>query len=231
MRSDGVSAGRHRRSRHLDRQRAGRDLHSSPAIAAAGRRLFSLTGTQPDDIEHIDLYSCFPSAVQISAGELGISLDRQLTVTGGLCFAGGPLNNYVTHSIATMVDVLRNDAGSKGLITANGGYITKHALGLYSTSPHADGFVADDVQGEVDAEPATKVDEGFTGSGRIEAATVMHGREVPNGVSRAIRTPAEGRTWADTKDPSVMDFLMGDDAVGAEVEVTANGAIGRIDVP
>ncbi len=73
-----------------------RDLHSSPAIAAAGARLYEITGTGPDDLAHIDLYSCFPSAVQIGAAELGIGLDRQLTVTGGLCFAGGPLNNYVT---------------------------------------------------------------------------------------------------------------------------------------
>ena len=35
---------------------------------------------------------------------LGLGLDRQLTRTGGLSFAGGPWNNYVMHAIATVVE-------------------------------------------------------------------------------------------------------------------------------
>ena len=62
----------------------------------------SWPGGSVDDVAHVDLYSCFPSAVQIAATELGLSQDRQLTLTGGLPFAGGPLNNYVMHSLATM---------------------------------------------------------------------------------------------------------------------------------
>ena len=72
------------------------DLHSSPAIRVAGRRAMELADVGVDEIDYVDLYSCFPSAVQISATELGLGLDRELTLTGGLTFAGGPLNNYVT---------------------------------------------------------------------------------------------------------------------------------------
>ena len=32
-------------------------------------RLFELAGSGPDDLDHIDLYSCFPSAVEIGAAE------------------------------------------------------------------------------------------------------------------------------------------------------------------
>ena len=71
-------------------------------------------------------------------------------VEGRLTFAGGPYSNYVTHSIATMVEVLRRDPGAKGLITANGGFLTKHALGLYSTVLARNGFIAEDVQPAVD---------------------------------------------------------------------------------
>ena len=202
-----------------------RDLHSSPAIEAAGARLFELTDTGPDELDHVDLYSCFPSAVQIGASELGLSLDRQLTVTGGLPFAGGPLNNYVTHSIATMVDVLRNDPGSRGLITANGGYTTKHALGLYSTAPSGRPFMIDDVQSVVDRVPATSVDESFTGAGIIEAATVMHDREGPEKGLVAIRTPTGARTWAFSVDPQVMGFLMTDAATGALATVRDDGTL------
>ena len=204
-----------------------RDLHSSPAIAAAGSRLYELAGIGPDDLSHIDIYSCFPSAVQIGATELGIDLDRQLTVTGGLCFAGGPLNNYVSHSIATMVDVLRNDVGSLGLVTANGGYITKHALGLYSTEPAGHAFVADDVQPAVDAVPTTPGDEAFIGQGTIEATTVMHDRDGPTTGLAAVRTPAGARTWASTADTDTMSFLMTDDAIEAACTVSDDGQLLR----
>ena len=43
--------------------------------------------------------------------EIVFGLDRQLTVTGGLTFAGGPWDNYVGHSIATMTRVVRVDPG------------------------------------------------------------------------------------------------------------------------
>ena len=45
---------------------------------------------------------------------LGLDLDRQLTRTGGLPFAGGPWNNYVMHAIATVVDDLRERPGRAG---------------------------------------------------------------------------------------------------------------------
>lgn len=204
-----------------------RDLHSSPAIEAAGARLFEITGRGPDELAHIDLYSCFPSAVQIGAAELGLSLDRQLTVTGGLCFAGGPLNNYVSHSIATMVDVLRNDPGTLGLVTANGGYVTKHALGLYSTEPADHDFVADDVQTVVDRVPVVAADSGFVGEALVEAATVMHDADGPTIGLAAVMTPDRARTWARTDDVDTMNWLMGDDAVGASATIDSSGRLLR----
>lgn len=202
-----------------------RDLHSSPAIAAAGARLFEMTQRSIDEVDHVDVYSCFPSAVQVAAAELGLAIDRQLTVTGGLPFAGGPLNNYVSHSIAAMVDVLRSDPGSVGLITANGGYLTKHALGLYSTEPAAHPFVADDVQHLVDQTPTTPARPDFVGTGTIEAATVMHGRAGAEQGIAAVRTPDGGRTWAISSDDDTMAALMSDGAVGSDAVVDATGAL------
>ncbi len=202
-----------------------RDLHSSPAIAEAGRRLFELAGVGADDLAHVDVYSCFPSAVQISATELGLGLDRQLTQTGGLTFAGGPLNNYVTHSIAAMVDTLREDAGAMGLVTANGGYITKHALGLYSTNPPAQGFRHDDVQDAVDAVPSTELDADYTGDVTIEAYTVMHGHDGPEKLLAAVRTPAQARTWATSAEPALMEHAMETELVGRAGSIDAEGTV------
>ena len=83
------------------------DLSGSTMADASSRALWELTGLGPDEIAHVDLYSCFPSAVQVQAGALGFGLDRPLTVTGGMRFSGGPWNNYAMHGLATMVGVLR----------------------------------------------------------------------------------------------------------------------------
>lgn len=202
-----------------------RDLHSSPAINACGKRLEELCGIAPNQADHIDLYSCFPSAVQIGAAELGIALDRPLTVTGGLPLAGGPLNNYVSHSIVTMVDQLRDHAGDVGLISANGGYTTKHALGLYSTEPPSGGFVNDDVQAEIDRVPATPVDAAHIGAVTIEGYTVMHDREGPTVALAALRTPAGARTWGSSRDADTMTALMSNEGVGRPAELDADGTL------
>ena len=112
----------------------------TPAVELGGRRALELADCTIDDVALIDLYSCFPSAVQLGAKSLGLSLDRQLTRTGGLSFAGGPWNNYVMHAIATMVGDLRAAPGELGLVWANGGYATKHSFGIYSTGPPSSGF-------------------------------------------------------------------------------------------
>lgn len=205
-----------------------RDLHSSPAIAANGRRLFELTGLGPDDLAHVDLYSCFPSAVQVAAAELGLDEERPLTVTGGLTFAGGPLNNYVTHSIATMAHVLRDDPGSVGLCSANGGYLTKHALGLYSTEPPANGFQWADCQDEVDRIPETPVAEGHTGTVEVEAYTVMHGKEGPEKALFALRTPDGARTFGNSSDPELMAAVMSSEAIDRRGDLDGDGQV-RLD--
>src|SRR5262249_20699176 len=47
-------------------------LSASPAIAAAGRAALESAGYGIDDVARFDLYSCFPSAVEIALGALGL---------------------------------------------------------------------------------------------------------------------------------------------------------------
>ena len=197
------------------------DLHSSPAIRVSGMRALEMAGLGIDDVKHIDLYSCFPSAVEIGAAELGFALDRQLTVTGGLCFAGGPWNNYVGHSIATMAGVVRDDPGSVGFVSANGGFTTKHAMGIYSTTPPANGFRWEDVQAEVDAATAARqFAEDHEGGATIESYTVMHERDGSMGNAIvALLTPEGARTWATSTDADLMKAMTSDDLIGSVAEV------------
>ena len=114
------------------------DFHSSPAIRLAGASALALADTTVEQLGPVDLYSCFPSAVQIAAHELGLPDDdpeRALTVTGGLTFSGGPGNNYGTHAVASVVAALRSEPGARGLVTGLGWYSTKHSVGIYGTAP------------------------------------------------------------------------------------------------
>jgi acetyl-CoA C-acetyltransferase len=164
----------------IDRQ----NFHSSPAMRRTGQKALEMAGVGLDEIDAIDLYSCFPVAVEIGAEELGLSLDdpRGLTVTGGLPYAGGPGNNYVMHSVAVMADRLRKAPGSYGLITGNGWYLTKQSTGIYSTKRPDKPFEREDpavLQREIDALPHPEVVEQPNGRATIETYTVVHKREGP----------------------------------------------------
>lgn len=201
-------------------------LHRSPAIRVAGQRVFELGGVGIDDVGLIDIYSCFPSAVQVAAAELGVPIDdpdRPLTLTGGLTFAGGPWNNYVSHSLAAMVTVLREKPGL-ALITANGGYLTKHSIGLYGSAPPRAGFRWADVQSEVDSESTTPAHDIWKGLGVLEAWTMLHDRDGERQAGfLAVGTPDGGRTLAVTRAPDELRTLVEDDPAGAAVHVCEDG--------
>ena len=158
------------------------NYHESPGIRAAGRRALAMAGKSIDDIAHFDLYSCFPSAIQLGRDALGIAPDdpRPLTVTGGLAYAGGPANNYTMHAIANMVDRVRAEPDSLGLVTGLGWYLTKHAVGVYGAKrPTGDWERSDPAvdQAAVDAIPHPEVVEEANGPAAVEAYTVVYGRE------------------------------------------------------
>ncbi|MCQ4365784.1 acetyl-CoA acetyltransferase [Mycobacterium gordonae] len=203
------------------------ELHRSPAIRIGGRRALELAGVGIDDADYVDLYSCFPSAVQVAAAELGLATDdpaRPLTVTGGLTFAGGPWSNYVTHSIATMAELLTANPGRRGLITANGGYLTKHSFGVYSTEPGTSEYRWEDVQSEVDREPTTVGLVEWEGTGTVESWTTPFDRDgQPEKAFLVVRTPDDARVLAVITDPAAAAETVRDDIAGAKVAVAADG--------
>lgn len=220
------------------------DLCSSPALRLAGRDAYALAGIDADDLAYVDLYSCFPAAVQIGAIELGLAPDRAtrgactvpgwggidarlpLTVTGGMTFAGGPLNDYTTHGVATMVGVLRADPGALGLCTANGGYTTEHAVVVLSTSPpRAGAYRHSEPQAEVDALPRTEMDDAWTGAVTVESCTVPFRDGAPSHVLFATRTPTGERAWGRADDDATVHAAMHTDLVGVAAHRDADGIV------
>jgi acetyl-CoA C-acetyltransferase len=211
-------------------------LAEAPAIGVAVRAALGAAGFGVDDVARFDLYSCFPSAVQMSMHAIGLPCPaggdaRPLTVTGGLGFAGGPVNNYPTHGIAAMVDALRADSGSVGLTTALGWYATKHSVGVWSSVP-PERFVRVDpagTQAEADAlprrEPAGLVEGSFT----VEATSVVIERDgTPALAIVAGLLPDGRRALANTRDPDVMLDLTAHAWEGRTVKVTNDGTTNNL---
>ncbi len=175
-------------------------LDESPAMRLSAQHALAQAGCALDDVALFDLYSCFPSAVQIACKELGLSPDdpRGLTVTGGLPYFGGPGNNYVTHAIAEMVQRLRRQPDAFGMVMANGGLVTKEAVGVYSTRRPPRPFVrepASVIQDVIDREPAQPLDHDPQGEAVVETYAVLHGRSGPERGVMFGRLAATGKRF------------------------------------
>ena len=194
------------------------EVATAPGLVAAGAALQTMVGDL-NEIEHLDLYSCFPSMVALTTEVLQISADRALTVTGGLAFTGAPLNFAAGESVIGMVDRLRSDPGSRGLVQGNGGHVSKHALATYSTTPprrpHRLITVSHDAPVREPADPDT------SGIATLDGVTVAYGHEGPARAIGLVRFADGTRTWATSSDPSLMGTCTEVECVGNPIEVAS----------
>jgi acetyl-CoA C-acetyltransferase len=196
-------------------------LDDSPAMGVIWNALRGFDVTL-DDVAHLDLYSCFPTVVQSASDVLGIDAfdsNRVPTITGGLTFGGGPGNNYVTHSIASMVDLLREDPTGQGLVTGLGWFCTKHSWGVYSASPPRAGFRWSGPQDQIDRLPRC-TSEQRDGPVTVESYTVTHDSSGdPERLIIAARTSEQVRTWCHSTDAALMDEAESGELIGRSGDV------------
>ncbi len=201
------------------------ELHRSPGFAHAGRALSDYLGMAPNEADHVDLYSCFPIAVRTQALELGLGFDRDLTVTGGMTWAGGPLNNYVIQAAVKLAQVLRADSGTRGLLTSVSGMITKQGASMWSTEPPAQPFANLDVTDAVAADLQPKpYRTGDNEQATVVSYTVIWGREGPERAV-AVGELADGaRTLVVSTAPDVMAAVTVEEFCGRCLVVFADGS-------
>jgi acetyl-CoA C-acetyltransferase len=114
--------------------------------------------------------------------------------------------------------------GAHGLITANGGYQTKHSFGVYGTQPPKGEFRWEDVQPIVDREPTRTLAVEWSGVGTVESWTTPFQRDgTPEKAYLAVRTPDHARTLALITDASDAAATVAGDIAGAKVTVHADG--------
>lgn len=209
-------------------------LWKSDAMEAASKAVLRAAGVTMDDIWHVDLYSCFASAVNFGRDALGIEHrgGDEVTVTGGLPYGGGPASSYVITSIARMVEILRGDPGSMGLISGVGMMMSNHIYGLYSTTPPPIGLEHPDhaaVQASVDAIPQRLIDDQYVGPAVIATYTIMHDHlGDPSHGAAICDLPGGARSYARITDPQLLAWAEREEMVGRSVAIVAGGATGII---
>ena len=203
------------------------DFTRSQALETIKSRVEQRANLAVADLDGFDLYSCFPCAVNVARGHLGIADDdpRPLTQTGGLGFFGGPGSNYALHGIATLAENIANGKLNNGMSTALGWFMHKYAAGIYSDQAGDPIDAADDVHDLQNPEtgdgpvPCTTRAEG---NGTLETYTVIYRRD---------QTPERGLLYGKTEsgerfvanceqDDKTFQALTDENRIGNRVELS-----------
>lgn len=201
-------------------------LHEHPGQVLATQRALEHSGIAANDLSAIDLYSCFPFAIQSGAAPL--SIDPQtgeppLTVTGGLTFGGGPLNNYTLQALAAIAERMREQPGH-GLVTGIGGFFAKFAATVFGNEPPASGAP---VSIDVDEEAAKQIETraysaDYQGPVEIETCTAVAEPGGTHFTIFATLTDDGTRVWARSNDDAIAQALIaGEELCGRPARIGA----------
>jgi len=195
-------------------------------FARAAERALERAGRRLEDVAHRELYSCFPSAVRVQQRELGIRDERPVSVTGGMAFAGGPLNHFAFQALARMVGVLRADPGSAGLVTAVSGMLMKQGVSLWSSEPAAAGFAHDDVSEATarDTRAVTLVPVS-QGPARVAAYTVLYEGAEPKRTVLLCDREGGGRLLVVSEDAALAQRATQQELCSRDVQISADGGV------
>jgi acetyl-CoA C-acetyltransferase len=185
----------------------------SVSMETSIRRTLDLNRMTAEDFDCVELYSCFPCVPKMARRILGWPWDRPASVFGGLTFGGGPIANYMSHAIVSMVQKLRQE-GRYGFLFANGGYATDNHCIVLGSEPIAAAQFPQDFDYQAEAEekrgPVPELVEDYAGPATIESYTVFYGRDgSPRAGVVVAQTPEGARTLAhvDVGDAAMLAFL------------------------
>ena len=209
-------------SNHMTAVSARAELAGCLGARLAGQAALAAGGIDAAQLDLVELYSCFPIAVALYAHELGLPLTRDLTVTGGMPFAGGPFNNYVLQATCRMAQLIRDGRGRTGLVSSVSGILTKQGFGLWANEPNAAGFCFADLTAEVAQQQVTRdVVEAFHGPAQIAGYTIAHDQDRPRALVLAD-TPGGARALAASADPALIARMQSAEFCGEKISVAGD---------
>ena len=208
------------------------DLARSIAQDMALRHALEAAGLTMADIAHLDLYSCFPIAVTSAAAALGLDPrgERALTLTGGLPFFGGPGNNYSMHAICEAVARVRAAPDTRAMVVANGGYLSKHSVGIYGAAQPGswEAVGGAGLQPQFDAVPRVALAPERTAEAVVESWVMTLRKGAPEvayvaaraGDTRLLARPADG-------DVDTLAAMAAGESIGRRISVSHDGQVHR----
>ena len=169
-----------------------------------------------------ELYSCFPVAVQLFAQALNIPEEVDKTVTGGMPFAGGPLNNYMLHATAQILEKIRNNSSQIGLVTGVSGMMTKQALTVWGKDPLIN-FQSKDVTKEAEkAEIPVLMSSSKNGEGKILGYTVLYDKQIPDKAVFYLEDLNKSRKVITSIDKEIIQNMEKEEWIGKQIQYTSN---------
>ncbi len=182
------------------------DLVKPTGLEYALHAALDQAGVAPTDLGPVEIYSCFPVAVFAAVDTLG-DPQRTLgdyTLTGGLNFFGGPGNGYALYSLAAMVEALRKDRSKPALVTANGGVMSKQAVGVYTAQQPVDPWTGEIVTGY---QPETvELDDAPSGKARILTYARPITKDVIGAATLLVEMESGARAMAVLEDAADVDL-------------------------
>jgi acetyl-CoA C-acetyltransferase len=159
-----------------------RKLIDPLGIKLAAKYILDICKTHGIQHNTYDLYSCFPIAVQMFADALKLKNRQDLTVTGGMAFAGGPLNHYVMTSTVKMIDEIRNDISKIGIVTGVSGMMTKQSFAIWAKKPLEKFYFKDVSLDAQSLDKPLKISNQSNGKAVIIGYTIMDDQKGPKAV-------------------------------------------------
>lgn len=193
------------------------NLGASEGFRLAGAKAMELAAVDFNDVRLRELYSCFPYAVRVQRHEFGLRDSGDDSVTGGMTFAGGPLNNFVFQATVKMAQLLRDNSGETGLVTTVSGMATKQACGLWSTQFPRNGWAFADVTTAVrDATDIREVVPDYSGGATVAGYTVLYQGMEPWRAVAVFDLPDGRRTVAYSEQVELMHTMLSRECCGTQ---------------
>ena len=207
-----------------------RNLYDSPCAKTAVELALAQAGTPLNEVDFLDLYSCFPCVPRIVRDSLGIEPTdpRPLTVTGGMSNFGGPGNNYSLHAVCRMAEILREQQGKTGLVQSVSWFLSKHAVGVFRGGPRPEAWKRVDKVPffrELEALKAPEIIEAPEGEATVETYTAGYQGGEPAYGFVIGRTPGGARFLARVEDdPDTLAAMTTDEVIGRKGTVRRSPA-------
>ena len=137
-------------------------------------------------------------------------------------FAGGPLNNYMLHSTAQILEKIRSNSSHIGLVTGVSGMMTKQALAVWGKDPLIN-FQSKDVTKEAEkVEIPVLMSSSKNGEGKILGYTVLYDKQIPDKAVFYLEDSNKSRKVITSIDKEIIQNVEKEEWIGKQIQFTSN---------